>query len=57
MNDERSETRISYTIKLWLEKPTGMKSSENIMLTSGDNTEMDITEMQWKALVKCEVYL
>ena len=57
MNDERSETRISYTIKLWLEKPTGMKSSENIMLTSGDNTEMDITGMQWKALVKCEVYL
>jgi len=42
----RSETRISYTIKLWPEKPTGMKSPENIMHTSDDNTEMDLTEMR-----------
>jgi len=42
----RSETRISYTIQLWPENPTGMKSPENIMRTSDDNTEKDLREMQ-----------
>jgi len=42
----RSETRISFTINLWPEKPTGMKSPENIMRASEDNTEMDLREMR-----------
>jgi hypothetical protein len=52
----RSETKISYTIKLWPEKPTGMKSPENITCTTEDNTEKDLREMRWKALAGREVF-